>query len=98
MPRQPASHWKPLLSQKPADSETLPGKKGTWVLYLEHPLVQAPAGSGHCVLFSWQDQSFKIRDFIKKSWRQQGPDLRTPQEVWAKARRRIPCHGDLRKP
>ena len=95
--RSSTSPWQPLRQDAPETTDELPGKKGTWVLFLEPPLIQPSAGGGRCVLFSWQGGSFKIRDFINKTWRRQGEDLPRAQDVWAKAKRRIACHGELRQ-
>lgn len=69
----------------------LPADRGRYLLQLSPPFVQDET---HFVHFSWLNESFCIRDFMKGIERRQGGDL-TASSVWQAAEARIPATGQF---
>src|SRR5690242_83886 len=75
-------------------AESLPGDRGRYLLWLEPPWVE---GDGHYVHFSWKEDSFCIRDYIRQVERRQDQDS-TALDIWKAAVDRIPAKGELYVP
>jgi hypothetical protein len=86
--------WKPMRIASSGKSATLPGKRGSYLLWLEPPLI---SGSSRWVHFSWVEESFCLRDFIKGQKRNQDPETNASQ-IWRSAKARVPCRGKLYRP
>jgi hypothetical protein len=85
--------WQAMRIRGGGDS-SLPGERGRYLLRLEAPMIE---GEARYVHFSWKDNSFCIRDYIRQRERRQEPGL-TPSGVWEAASDRIPCKGELYVP
>ncbi|HEV7222933.1 MAG TPA: hypothetical protein VGN42_09555 [Pirellulales bacterium] len=76
-----------------------PGGRGSMVLFLPVPFL-APAGrykKGRFVHFSWDGDSFRIRDFIEMAEAMQSKDV-TAADIWNKAiGERHKCTSALRR-
>jgi len=87
-------NWQAMRIRGNRDGGSLPGERGRYLLWLEPPMVE---GEAHYVHFSWKDDSFCIRDYMRKRERRQAPGL-GPSDVWEAAADRIPCKGELYVP
>ena len=86
--------WKPMRTEFSGGGSSLPGVRGRYLLWLESPLI---SGDPHWVHFSWMEESFCIRDFLRGMERRQDHGVNATQ-VWQSAKGRIPCKGELYKP
>jgi len=87
-------NWQAMRIRGNRDGGSLPGERGRYLLWLEPPMVE---GEAHYVHFSWKDDSFCIRDYMRERERRQAPGL-GPSDVWEAAADRIPCKGELYVP
>lgn len=87
-------NWQAMRIRGSGDGNSLPGERGRYLLRLEAPMIE---GEARYVHFSWKDESFCIRDYMRHRERRQAPGL-TPSDVWEAATDRIPCKGELYVP
>lgn len=67
--------WKPMALKSKADSGSLPGTRGSWIVYCPELCP------GRYVHFSWLNASFKLRNFIDGQVMEQDHDW-DAQKVW----------------
>ena len=84
--------WSPMRSAMSGGSPSLPGKRGRYLLYLGTGVIDPIDGRGRFCHFSWNNDSFALRDYITGRERRQGSDL-TVERVWRAAQVRIPATG-----
>lgn len=84
----------------------IPGKRGSYVLWVDSPLAKSP----RFVHFSWENDSYRIRDYVGGRLLH-GGSIPRPEEgfqlepcpmdrdaVWAAATIRVPAHAELFHP
>jgi hypothetical protein len=91
--------WNTLHTPPDAEAE-LPRRRGSAILFLAAPFVK-PGGRfrrGRMVHFSWENDSFRIRDFIENATAKEADDVKA-LTVWQAAKgERVLCTGELRRP
>jgi hypothetical protein len=91
--------WKSMKPTSLTEDSPFPGGRGSVVLFLPVPIVATGTRfkKGRYVHFSWDGESFRIRDFIEMTEAMQSKDV-TATDIWNKAvGERKKCTGDLRK-